>query len=120
MRERLLLILAAITFWGLWGFFSKLASTRIGVQTAFFSSLTLFILIIGYLYFVNQLLPLKSNSGGIFFALLAGVCSGIASIVFYIILAKNPAGLTVVATSLYPLVTLLLSVAFFTRERNIY
>lgn len=112
MKGQLLLILTTIIFWGLWGFFSKLAFARIGLQTAFFYSLTFFIFIIGYLFFINQFLPLKPNSGGILFAMLAGVSSGIASIVFYIILGKNPAGLTVAATSLYPLVTLLLSMIF--------
>jgi transporter family protein len=112
MREQILLVLTAIIFWGLWGFFSKLASTRIGVQTAFFSSLSIFILIIGYLFFVNQLLPFKPNSSGILFALLAGICSAVASIVFYIILGKNPAGITVATTALYPIITLALSMVF--------
>lgn len=112
IKTQLLLILTTIVFWGLWGFFSKLAAARIGVQAAFFSSATLFIVIMGYLFTINQFAALKSDSSGIIFAVLAGICSGIASVIFYIILTKSPAGLTVAATSLYPLVTLLLSVAF--------
>lgn len=112
MREQLLLILAAIIFWGLWGFLSKLSTTKIGMQTAFFSSLSLFIVITGYLLVANQFSSLKSDFSGVSIALLAGCFSGIASIIFYMILGKNPAGVTVAATSLYPLITLLLSMIF--------
>ncbi len=109
-KSSLVLIVAVIILWGLWGFLGKLGVQKIGLQVSFWSSLTLALSIITYLFFSHQLLPLKNDTGGIALALLAGISSALASILFYILLEKKPAGFLVTVTALYPLVTLLLSV----------
>lgn len=112
MKLPLLLVLGNIVFWGLWGFFSKLAVEKIGFQAGIFYSVTLFSFIAGYLLVTHQLLPLKFDSNGILFAILAGVAGGTASILLYMLLGKNPAGLVIAITALYPIVTLILSMVF--------
>lgn len=112
MKLPLLLILGNIVFWGLWGFFSKLAVSKIGFHAGLYYAITLFAFITTYLLFTKQLLPLNFNSQGILFALLAGVSGGTATIFLYLLLGKNPAGLVVAVTALYPIVTLILSMIF--------
>lgn len=112
MKDSIFLILSIIIFWGLWGFFSKLAVQKIGLQASFWSVLSLILIIIILLSVNNQLLPIKSNFSGISIAILAGIFSGLATILFYILLGKTPAGYLVAMTALYPLVTILLSIIF--------
>ena len=112
MKLPLLLVLGNILFWGLWGFFSKLAVSKIGFHAGLYYAVTLFTFIATYLFFTKQLFPLNFGSQGIFFALLAGISGGTATIFLYALLAKNPAGLVVAITALYPIITLILSMIF--------
>jgi bacterial/archaeal transporter family protein len=112
MKSTIFLALAAIFLWGIWGFFGKIATTRIGIQASFWNALSLFIIIFGYLLISNQLFPIKNSISGITFGLLAGVASGLASVMFYILLGKNPAGFVSAIVALYPVVTILLSFFF--------
>lgn len=112
MKLPLLLVLGNIVFWGFWGFFSKLAVEKIGFHAGLYYAITLFAFIATYLFFTNQLFPLKFAPHGILFALLAGISGGTATIFLYLLLGKNPAGLVVAITALYPIVTLILSMIF--------
>lgn len=111
MKYSFLLILAIIFFWGLWGFFSKIAAQKIGTQVGLWNGLAFVTVILGYLFITKQLPP-KSDPMGIFFALLSGIAISIGSIIFYILLKEKPAGFLVAATALYPLVIILLSILF--------
>lgn len=112
MNSTTLLIIASIVLWGVWGFLGKLAVMRINIQAAFWSALAFTIVIILYLAFTKQLIPLKLNHQGIFIAILAGIVSGLATVFFYIVLGKKPAGFLVTITALYPAVTIILSMIF--------
>lgn len=112
MKFSFILILAVIVLWGLWGFFGKLAVQRIGIQSSFWNALTLILTITFFLLFSHQLTPVKENPSGILFAIFAGICSGLASILFFILLGQKPVGLLVATTALYPLVTLILAAIF--------
>lgn len=101
-----------ILFWGLWGFLSKIAVEKIHLQVAFWSSISVMLIISIYLFFTRQLFPLKWDTFGVSLAILGGVCAGLASILFYILLGKKPVGLIIIITALYPLVTLLLAIVF--------
>lgn len=101
-----------IFLWGSWGFLSKIAVEKIHLQVALWSSISVMLIISIYLFFTRQLFPLKWDTPGISFAILGGVCAGLASILFYILLGKKPVGLVIAITALYPLVTLLLSIVF--------
>lgn len=112
MKLPLLLVLGNIIFWGFWGFFSKIAVSKIGFHAGLYYSVTLFAFIATYLFFTKQLFPLNFGSQGILFALIAGISGGTATIFLYALLGKNPAGLVVAITALYPIVTLILSMVF--------
>lgn len=112
MKLPLLLVLGNIFFWGLWGFFNKIAVERIGFQTGLISSLTIFVTLFIYLFFTKQLVPLKYDVNGIIFAIFVGLCAAGASILLYILLGKHPAGLVIAITGIYPVVTLILSMIF--------
>jgi len=112
MRGTLALALAAVICWGLWAFFNKLAVEKIGVQAALWNAVIILIGITLYLAFTHQLFPIKQDTTGIMFAVFAGIATTAASIIFYILLSKNPAGFVVTITSLFPVVTLILSMIF--------
>lgn len=112
MTLPILLVLGNILFWGFWGFFSKLAVSKIGFHAGLFYSVTLFTFIAVYLFLTHQLFPLKFGTNGIIFALLAGLSGGTATILLYLLLEKHPAGLVVAITALYPIITLILSMVF--------
>jgi transporter family protein len=109
---KILLILGMIFGWGFWGFFLKLSDKRIGQQVAFWDSIALLIVIILYLVFSNQLFPLKNDTVGISWGILAGVAAGAASIFLFVLLSKNPVGYLVTLSALYPAITIILSVIF--------
>lgn len=107
-----LLIFFIIISWGLWGFFSKLAIQKIGFQASLWNAIALLLIVVTFLVISNQLFPIKNDFQGIIFAICAGIFSGIASILFYVILGKKPVGALVAVTALYPLITLILSMLF--------
>jgi transporter family protein len=107
--------LAAVTIlaWGTWGVFSKLAVERIDQQVIVWGSLIAVPMVfLIYLTASGQLVPLKMNAAGITFAMLGGVGAALGTVCFYLLLARARASLTVPMTSLYPAVTVLLSVLF--------
>lgn len=112
MKSPYLLIAAIIILWGLWGFFNKIAIHRIGQQVNLWNTVSIVILILFYLYVSRQLFPFKNDFLGISLSLIAGASSAVATILFFILLGKQPAGYLVAVTALYPLITILLSVLF--------
>jgi transporter family protein len=111
----LFLVILTILFWGLWGFFGKIATGRIGLQVLLWSELTLFPSLILYLIFTKQLLPLKFDHLGITMALSTGLAVGLGSIFYYLLLSSQPASIAVTLTALYPAVTIILAL-FFLKE----
>lgn len=104
-----LLIFAVILLWGVWGFLSKLAVQRIGTQNGLWGGLSFLLVIIVYL-FITHGFPIKHDTLGIFFSVLAGISISLGSVIFYILLRENPAGFLVAVTALYPIITIILSV----------
>ncbi len=104
---------ATIVAWGTWGVFSKLAVERIEQQVLVWGSLiTIPLIFLVYLLASGQLVPLKIHGAGIAFAVLGGVGAGVGTLCFYLLLERERASLTVPLTSLYPAITVLLSVLF--------
>jgi transporter family protein len=110
---------ATIVAWGTWGVFSKLAVERIDQQVLVCGSLivvpTIFVV---YLVASGQLVPLEINSPGIAFAMLGGVGAALGTVCFYLLLARERASLAVPMTSIYPALTVLLSVLFLKEQLN--
>jgi transporter family protein len=60
-------------------------------------------------------LSFEGDVRGILFAMLVGVCGTVASLVFFIALGKGEVANVVSVTSIYPLITIVLS-SFFLKE----
>jgi bacterial/archaeal transporter family protein len=109
---------ATIVAWGTWGVFSKLAVERIDQQVLVWGSLivvpTIFVV---YLVASGQLVPLKISAPGLTFAMLGGVGAALGTVCFYL-LARERASLAVPMTSIYPALTVLLSVLFLKEQLN--
>jgi transporter family protein len=112
MKNTLALILVTLLLWGFWGFLSKIAVSRIGLQVAFWETLACFLVAFSYLFLSQKLTFDKLDFQGVFIAILAGAFTGLASMLFYNLLGKKPVGFLVSITALYPLVTIILSVLF--------
>ncbi|MDQ2098814.1 MAG: EamA family transporter [Tychonema bourrellyi B0820] len=98
--------------YGLWGFFANLATKYIDYKTAFVyeaigaTLTTLFILV------KTNNLSFEGDVRGIMFAVLVGVCGTVASLVFFIALGTGKVANVVSVTSIYPLITIVLSALF--------
>jgi transporter family protein len=109
-----------IAAWGLFGLFGKLAVERIDQQAIIWGSLIVCpVVFLIYMAASGQLVPVNLHASGITFGLLAGLtgCSG--TILFYQLLAREPASLVVPMTSLYPALTVILSAVFLSEGLGI-
>jgi transporter family protein len=98
--------------WGVWGFIAKLATGR-GVHPltlSVISSLT-GAFATGAVFFLMRP-PWERGGSNLLFALLAGVCGSAGGIAFYLALHHGRASVVVPLSSLYPAVTILLSLVF--------
>jgi transporter family protein len=110
---------ATIVAWGTWGVFSKLAVDRIDQQVLVWGSLIVVpAIVLIYLSATGQLAPLTMHAPGITFAALGGVGAALGTICFYLLLARERASLAVPMTSLYPALTVILSVLFLKEQLN--
>jgi len=94
---------------GVWGVMVKVASVRLNALTVTFVSTTA-----AWLTVVLFSLPRLNFSSrfGVSIAVLCGVIGGITSIIFYGVLKYAPASIVIPLTTLYVLVTVVLSYAF--------
>jgi transporter family protein len=110
---------ATIVAWGTWGVFSKLAIERIDQQVMLWGSLIVVpAIILIYLGASGQLVPLEMHAPGIGYAALGGVGAALGTVCFYLLLARERASLAVPMTSLYPALTVILSVLFLKEHLN--
>ncbi|MEG4212148.1 EamA family transporter [Microcoleus sp. S13_B4] len=97
--------------YGLWGFFGNLATKYIDYKTAFVYEAIGAILTTLFIIQTNSF-SFEGDVRGILFAMLVGVCGTVASLVFFIALGKGEVANVVSVTSIYPLITILLSSLF--------
>lgn len=108
---------AVIAVWGLFGLFGKLAVERIDQQVIFWGSILVCpAVFLVYMVASGQLLPINMHASGITFGLLAGLAGCSGTILFYVLLAREPASMVVPLTSLYPALTVVLAAAFLHEE----
>ncbi|WP_377475396.1 MAG: EamA family transporter [Microcoleus anatoxicus] len=98
--------------YGFWGFFGNLATKYVDYQTAFFYEAIGAILMTLFILIQNNSLSFQGDVRGILFAVLVGVCGTVASLVFFIAVGKGKVANVVSVTSIYPLITILLSALF--------
>ena len=102
-------ILVYLVLLGVWGVMVKVASVRLNALTVTFVSTTAAWLTV--VFFSLPRLNFSSRFGDSI-ALLCGVIGGITSIIFYGVLKYAPASIVIPLTTLYILVTVVLSYAF--------
>lgn len=98
--------------YGFWGFFGNLATKYVDYQTAFFYEAIGAILMTLFILIQTKSLSFQGDVRGILFAVLVGVCGTVASLVFFIAVGKGKVANVVSVTSIYPLITILLSALF--------
>src|SRR3989338_3050372 len=100
MRHTLMLVMIVLLGWGFWGFFGKLASEKIGHQVLLWSGISSFVVLLIYLWWTNQLSPIKSDMNAISLAILSGITIMIGSFAYYTLLKQDDAGKIVTLAAL--------------------
>lgn len=112
MAPWLIFAASCVGFWGVWGFVAKLTTGR-GVHPlalSAISSVTGALITWAAVFFVQP--PWEKGSSNLLFALLTGLCGSIGGIAFFFALGHGRASIVVPLSSLYPAITILLSLIF--------
>jgi transporter family protein len=107
----LALSLVSLGLWGIWGVFSKVATQHLGPQVAYLIGIFGYVPVFGILlYETGGNIPWQPWGWAI--ALAAGMSTGFGLFFFFRALSTGNASVVVPLTSLYPVVTVLLSWLF--------
>ena len=102
------LILLAILGYGLWGFLGKVGSQAVGKYEYIFVSY-----VVATLMFAGTFWAWSGGklawSGGLFLAVVGGVCTAVGVIGFFSAIERVPLSIATPLIALYPVVTLILS-----------
>lgn len=98
----------ALLLWGVWGLFQKLALNQMPPRNVYLVS-TFGMIAVVLSILVTSGFPLQVTAGGVFFAVLAGICSSLGGVLFLYALSRGNASIVVPFTALYPLITIILS-----------
>jgi bacterial/archaeal transporter family protein len=107
----LLYSLLALVLWGLWGLFSKIAAINIPSWAIFFVEIWVYLGMGGLIWWILRT-PVTWTATGAAAAVASGLTGGFALFFFLKALASGPATVVVPLTSLYPVITVLLSIIF--------
>ena len=111
MSSWLALSLVSLGLWGLWGVFSKVATQHLGPQVAYLLGMTGYLPVFGILlYETGGRVPWQP--WGWAAAVAAGMSTGFGLFFFFRALHHGTASVVVPLTSLYPVVTVILSWLF--------
>ena len=111
MSSWLALSLVSLGLWGLWGFCSKVATQHLGPQVAYLLGMTGYLPVFGILlYETGGKVPW--HPWGWVAAVAAGMSTGFGLFFFFRALNQGAASIVVPLTSLYPVVTVMLSWLF--------
>jgi transporter family protein len=111
--------MGCVGLWGVWGFVAKLTTAR-GVHPlalSAISSVTGAVLTWLTVYFVQP--SLERTTTNLTFVLLTGICGSLGGIAFFLALGHGRASIVVPLSSLYPAITILLSVIFLGEHPSI-
>ena len=103
-------VLTVVT-WGLWGVFSKLASNYAKPRQALLFQ-TVGVLAFALVVLVMENFKVEWNLPGFSWAALGGFFAFIGFLTFFAALEQGSASTVVTLSALYPLVTILISIAF--------
>lgn len=98
--------------WGLWGVVTRVGASALGWRdTAAVAAIGH--MIASLMFIISSRAQIIPQNQAWLAALLAGALGFLGAVTFYLALDLNPSSIVVVATSLYPLVTLILSFLLF-------
>ncbi|MCU0542267.1 MAG: EamA family transporter [Oscillatoriaceae cyanobacterium Prado104] len=122
IADWLVYALCCTLLYGFWGFFSKLATKYMDYNTAFVYEAVgvLFTTLFIILKTPNFNFSWQGDLRGIVSAMLVGFCGTIASLMFFITITKGPVASVVSITSIYPIVTVLLSLIFLKESITLF
>jgi len=104
----LLLSIITIISWGFVGFFLKLASNYSHwTEIYIVSNLALFV--VSLLIYISQKPAINVGSSGFNYAMIGGIMMSLSAITFYLAIQLGKAIIVIPLTSLYPVVTIVLS-----------
>lgn len=115
----LLWCLAVILLWGVNGFLTKWASQRIGMQVLMWRVVVQMLVSFSYLGATGALNQFQRDRSGLLVGILAGVVGSLGMVGYYFLISRYQASRVVPLSSLYPLVTVILSVAFLRENLTI-
>ncbi|MBM4273251.1 MAG: DMT family transporter [Deltaproteobacteria bacterium] len=101
--------LMAMALWGLWGVLSKVATRHLPPQGVYLLTITGHLVVMTYV--LSQGFPITWHPVGVAAALSAGLCMAFGLLTFFFALARGEAAVVVPVTALYPVVTVILSLA---------
>lgn len=108
MQTWFILAVVALLLWGVWGLFPKLATNYLSPASVMvfegLGHLLVIVVVLASLSFRPEL-----HSRGVAFAILAGLIGTLGTIPFLYAISRGKAAVVVPMTSLYPLVTIILS-----------
>lgn len=98
-----------LLFFGVWGITAKLAMKQIGLQIVIWAQVASTAVFPLYFVLFKDMLPLKLETGAIAWALVTGALGIGGTIMLYLLLRVAPTSIIIPLSSLYPLITIVLS-----------
>lgn len=98
----------ALILWGVWGIFQKLATNQMAPRNVYFLS-AIGALAVVLLMLSTTKFPISVNFEGVFFALIAGICSSLGGLLFLQAMGRGESAIVITFTALYPVVSIILS-----------
>ncbi len=108
--------LVAMSFWGVWGLLTKVATLYLPPYVAYMISTLGYLPVIGFLL-VDSGFKVPWHPIGWSVSVAAGACAALGLLCYYRALAGGAAARVVPLTAMYPVVTVILS--YFLLEENI-
>lgn len=105
-------VLLTLFIWGLWGVVARVGASALGWRDSA-AVAAIGHMIVSLMFIISSRAQVIPASQAWFAAVLAGALGFLGAVTFYLALDLNPSSIVVVATSLYPLVTLILSYLLF-------
>ena len=109
LKDWRLLILITVFTWGLWGFFAKMASTRLNWQTLCLYVAIAMTAVIAFSCIGKSTFTFDRSH---LIALIAGLFAGIGSLTFYKAIERAPASVVIPISTQYIILTVILSSIF--------
>lgn len=98
-----------LLLFGVWGITAKLAMKQIGLQIVIWAQVASTAVFPLYFVLFKDMLPLKLETGAIVWALVTGALGIGGTIMLYLLLRVAPTSIIIPLSSLYPLITIVLS-----------